>query len=247
MHPVKSLIAQIKKGHPDAAERLGLMESEVSGGLGSWRGEAAAALVEALSHKNPKMRFEAAWALGGFREHAAGAIPSLVQLLKDPDNEVRAQAAESLSCIGLAPQFIPQAIDALSDENPVVRECVAWALAHLKAQAAAAVPALIAALADPVGHVRQRAAVTLGEIGAAAGDAVPVLFRLILAGDEGDPIDLVLALQSICAQNDAAAGTVRELLAARDQPVPQALAIPLARAATEVPGAERHGPSGRDT
>ena len=60
MTTIEQLIQDVRRGSAKAAERLGLLESDVPGGLGALRGEAIAALLESLTNHMASIRFEAA-------------------------------------------------------------------------------------------------------------------------------------------------------------------------------------------
>ena len=120
-------------------------------------------LVAALHDPDPRLRGEAARALGALG--SPRAVPELIAVLQtDANPDTRMAAAHSL---GLFSDH--RAVDALlarladRSENPRVRGFAAEALAGPGERRA--VPALIAALGDPSVEVRFWAAFALGEIG----------------------------------------------------------------------------------
>jgi HEAT repeat protein len=75
-------------------------------------------------------------------------VPALIQVLADPDAEVRGEAAAALREVGGPAR--PQLIEALRDPRRAVR----WGAAHVLAatppgEATAVVPALVEALKEP--------------------------------------------------------------------------------------------------
>jgi len=97
--------------------------------------------------------------------------------MKDKDDEVRWAAASALEYIAVEAKVeeVPALIDALKDNNVIVRAHSAWALGHLGEKGKEALPALVAALKDDHVYVKARAALALGAIG---GKAQPVVSAL---------------------------------------------------------------------
>ncbi len=164
-------------------------------------------LITELGHKETKDRKNAARALGSIGEGAVDAVPALIQLLQDQDEDprVRLKAEWALGKTG-----VPEAIKAveyavqrrkakklikeLQDQNPEVR---ANALHKLVEIGEDAVPALIQALQDQDSNVRNNAARALGSIGEGAVDAVPALIQLLKDQDEWVRINAAWALEEI--------------------------------------------------
>jgi hypothetical protein len=97
--------------------------------------EAVPVMRDALRHKNPQVRLEAATMLGCLGPQAIPAVPDLVQSLKDADADVRATSARALEAIFSQADFGPEAGDAagalraaLGDESASVREAATSAL-----------------------------------------------------------------------------------------------------------------------
>ena len=80
----------------------------------------------------------------------ASSVPALIDALKDPNPDVRVQAARSLARMGDSGKAaVPILIERLHDPNEEVRQASARALGQMGAAAADAVPALIAILKSP--------------------------------------------------------------------------------------------------
>jgi len=93
---------------------------------------------------------------------AAAALPPLIQVLRDPDRNLRRAAAESLGAIA-DPQAVPTLLIALEDEHWSVRCAAATALGRIGS--GKALPALAQRLQDEDATVRRAALAALGEIG----------------------------------------------------------------------------------
>jgi HEAT repeat protein len=96
------------------------------------------------SHQSPKVRAEAAWALG-FHSSGSRAVPALLRALGDrtEDTDVRCHAAEALG--HLVPErehaeVLAALLHALTDREPEVRFWAAFALGNLGDERA--IPAL---------------------------------------------------------------------------------------------------------
>ena len=108
------------------------------------------------------------------------SIPDLIELLEDPEWNVRKNAAIALTAWGPeAEPAVPALIEALSDEEWQVRKPAAQALAAIGPASQSAIPALIEALQDEEWHVRKPAAQALAAIGSAAQSAIPALVEAL--------------------------------------------------------------------
>lgn len=105
---------------------------------------AVPALIDALKHRNSKVRYNAAFGLKEIGKEAAAAVPALIEALEDRKNnpEVRAKAAEALGCI--SEEAVPALVKALQDcgLRKSIRLSAAMALRTLGEKAGEAVPAL---------------------------------------------------------------------------------------------------------
>lgn len=106
---------------------------------------------------------------------AADAIPNLVEMMQDKDDDVRKAALNAIRKIG------PSAVQALSEALPA---STWWAKAEILkmletfgSKAKAALPALIALLNDNDQDVRRRAAMIIGKFATEGSSAAPSLYK----------------------------------------------------------------------
>jgi len=152
-------------------------------------------LVKALKNGKPGERVIAAEALGELGPKAAGAIPGLVEVIRDtptpdpsePEWSREESAAhfllmaswDALECIG--PKAVPALIDLLAHQDVEIRGRAAAALEVIGAGAADAVPALIKRLNEGENQwVYLNALKALAAIGPKAEAAVPTLIKTVL-------------------------------------------------------------------
>ncbi len=121
-----------------AAEALAqqLMETTecnatTSTALGAIGKPAVPHLMRALSSAHPESRKWAADALGKLAEHAGAAVPGVVKLLEDPDEDVRGAAVFALRDFGpqAHPAATPKLLEMLGSDDEVIRADVVDALA----------------------------------------------------------------------------------------------------------------------
>jgi HEAT repeat protein len=149
-------------------------------------GPAARALVPALGQHlredgAPGVRAGCARALAGIGSR--GGVTVLFAALDDPNETVRAAAAQALSRIGPTAEDVPALVGAVASPDRYVAAFAAWSLGNLGALAEPAVDALARALArDETNAV---VAGALARIGPAAGAAVPELLRALGSDDHG--------------------------------------------------------------
>lgn len=113
------------------------------------------------------------------------AIRLLAEALSDREPQIRELAALALIEFGADARYaLPELIQALQDESPVVRRRVIRAIGVIGQVAVDdALPSLIAATEDSEESVVLQAISTLGELGASATAAVPALISALWTGD----------------------------------------------------------------
>jgi len=160
-------------------------------------GEVVSALIEGLGNDSPSTRWGAALALKEMGSRAASAVPTLVRLLEeDDDNDVRRVAAEALGDIGEQEEAVPALTQALEDKYWRVRRAAVRALVKIGPHSDV-VPGLAQAMSDTDPRVRSAAAQALGDVGTRATEAVPPLVQA-LEDDSGIVREAaVLALKGI--------------------------------------------------
>jgi len=143
-----------------------------------------------LNHPNKYVRISAIWALKDLG--AKEAIPDIVPLLKDQDENIRGRVVEALSKLG-AKEAIPDIVPLLKDSDEVVRCSAVDALKELGAKEA--IPALVPLLKDSDEVVRRSAVDALKELG--AKEAIPALVPLLKDSDKAVRRRAVEALDSL--------------------------------------------------
>jgi HEAT repeat protein len=141
--------------------------------------------IEQLNNTDVRIRARAALRLGEIDLNSRGnlkqrAIPELIALLKDPDAEVRANAAIALYNLpSESNTVVPALIEALKDPNAEVRAEVVTALGNMGRTDAfiELLNALTNASKDENSTVRSNAAIAIGNIG--SEEAIPVLIEAL--------------------------------------------------------------------
>lgn len=147
------------------------------------------ALSEATKDENYAVRRGAAYVLS---EYGADAVAPLLDALKDKDDRVRFEAADSLGVVGpVADKAIPPLLAlALSDPEPKVRKKALTAILCIQGMhrfrddPVKAVPVLIESLQHKLPQTRWEAAQILGAIGPQAKEAVGGLTKAIQDKDQ---------------------------------------------------------------
>jgi HEAT repeat protein len=148
--------------------------------LGHIGAPAVTVLMEALRSRNADVRRRAVSALGGVGPDAAAALPQLISMLADPDEETRAAVTKALGTIGTGPAavaVVPGLLAALKDPDRLVRKAAAEALATIGARDERTIPALASMMRDRDREVKYAAHDGLSKIGMPAFPALRALFR----------------------------------------------------------------------
>lgn len=142
--------------------------------------EAARRIEPLLMDRSHDIRLAALMLFISKMSPTSGAVPALVSMLEDPDERIRARAAQALGRIEPGPSQAVSVLQArLQDPSSWVRICAAHALASIGTlrSAGAALPLLAAELTDSQADKfrRRQAAISLGKLGPLAEDAIPSL------------------------------------------------------------------------
>jgi HEAT repeat protein len=171
---VESLIVALTD--PDAHVRRVAVASLGAIAPAPQRADAVEALVPLLKTGD---RVAAVEALARFGPRASPAVPALIQVLGDADEDARWNAADALGQIGPeARAAVPRLIAVLKDESAEVREHSAESLGQIGAEPESVIPALVMTLKDENPKVRRDAARSLGQFGPKATTAVLALQAL---------------------------------------------------------------------
>jgi HEAT repeat protein len=142
--------------------------------------------IRGTNHPTAYIRAYAASEIGAIGPAAKVAVPALIILLHDKDNDVRASAARALGAIGpTAIAAVPALIEELDDPWRYVSDAAAVALGNVGPDAKNAVPALMHILQSEWLMNRRHAAETLGKIGPDAKAATATLVEAMI-DDDGD-------------------------------------------------------------
>lgn len=126
-------------------------------------------VIDALVHKSPEVRREAATFLAGTASQRerwiTNIVPVLIDALSDSESSVRVRTAQALCLLGERAQLaVPALTEALKDEESFVRQWVATALGAIGPSAEAAIPALTESLLDDDEFVRDEASLAIDSI-----------------------------------------------------------------------------------
>jgi HEAT repeat protein len=128
------------------------------------------------------------------------AVPTLVQLLEDPEPEVRARAADALRRVGRKAASADRPLQTvLDDSSPLVRLNAMEALWAITGDAAVTVERAATMLDEPDRDLRRRAFLLLVEAGSRPGGeaAVPLLEQLAESSDPRQRQQAMIGLREI--------------------------------------------------
>ena len=161
--------------HSDTAEpALEILNFYASNNQMSPGPEVTAALLQAMTSANRRVRQLAANTVNLFRVDADLAIPALIRTLRDPAAEVRATSAMGLGYRPRASVIVPALTEALDDPDFYVRRNAVWRLGMFGSNAAPAVPRIVGCLSDTNVEVRTKATNAIKLIDAEAAKAAGV-------------------------------------------------------------------------
>jgi HEAT repeat protein len=160
-------------------------------------GPAAAGAVPALLNALREGRTPPTAFSWALGQIGAPAVPGLADTLRATDEDARARAVDALVVIG--PPAHDALIHALRDTSPRTRACAAMALGRMGPSAEAASELLIAAR-DPDEEVRHYAAQALGQAGP---DVVPALLAALHSVDPAVRLAAVAALEQRPERRDS--------------------------------------------
>ncbi len=160
-------------------------------------------LLQALSHDGPFERVQSAM-LQGRMVRPSETVRSLLDLLNDPDRDVRVVAITALGEYGgEAHRTLPLLRTvlkdiALRDSEESVRAAAVRAVLQVGPQPGSEVAGLVQSLQDELAAVRFHAAIALGEFGREAEPAIPGLIQICLRDpDPGVRVEAAVALWKI--------------------------------------------------
>jgi hypothetical protein len=129
-------------------------------------------LQKALKDPAPQVRLLAAEALNRIAPDtivSAKAVPVVIEVLKNPDDQVAYRAARLLGEMRQEPSVeVPALIEAAESTNTLVACSALWSLGQFPDQVKTTEPALLNALKNPAGSIRHSAANALKAIDPAA-------------------------------------------------------------------------------
>jgi HEAT repeat protein len=154
----------------------------------------------------------------------SSAIPNLIELLKDEDQENRSLATITLAKIGSeAESAIPALVIALQDNDEYVRRFAAAALGKIGVEA---LPALFEAVQSQNATTRELAASALGDVG---NQATPGLIKILNGGKIEVRRSTISALSQIGADAKSVLPEIIDALGDKDVAVRNTAAITLGR------------------
>ena len=143
----------------------------------------------------------AAWSLAAI---GADAVPSLMELLEEPNPRLKQRATGALGLVGAAAEpAVPALVKNLKSPDRDVRMLAADALGWIGKRPDLAVPALIEALKDSDIGVGIYAAESLGRFGDRATNAIPALLENFAARDYRIRQSAAVALSRISPETTA--------------------------------------------
>jgi HEAT repeat protein len=236
LRPLHEIVLARTAGHVDAANVSPVAEALVKG-LESDHLEiqdAAAGMLCAMEDLNagtmtpvllnivrngtPSSRRHAVIVLGHLGEEADKAVPVLVELLENAQEDKRLLGSVARALGEMGPEAkaaIPALMSLLEKEDSCTRAVVVRALGNIGPAAVEAVPALAAAMADE--DIRLLAVKALGQIGPSAASAISDLLRAARTDDREVRLAAVVSFGQIGPAAGPSAPFLAEIVTSQDQ------------------------------
>jgi hypothetical protein len=148
-----------------------------------------------IRDRNPVGKFEDAVGLVVGKEPDPAAVPMLIELLEDEDDQVCFAACQALAANGnAAREAVPRLLEMLGHSNLFYQRNASHALAAIGPDATA-LDILIGALTDEDPWVNYHAAISVGKLGPQGKEAVPALLNLITSSKAKEEIISELAVE----------------------------------------------------
>lgn len=171
---IPGLVDLLQRQESFARRQLTAITSRLPGRLGG------RAFSWASRKDTIRYRSAAARSLGLLGPVAEPAIPVLIGALRDPETQVRWDAAGALGRIGQP--AVPELLRVLAESGGFARNCAAYALGQIGAAAEPALPQLIESFTDTNRDLRASAAYSAAAIGA---PSMLALSNVLYHGDPG--------------------------------------------------------------
>lgn len=164
-------------------------------------------VLDLLRTTDNRVSPQAAETLAQLGPLAKAAIPELVEMLKDSNQNTRLEAARLLSRLGPAGAKAagPVLIEQLMDSEPSQQYQVFGLIQGFPdLDLGPAIPGLIEMLKRPELNSRSWAVLILGQLGPAAKEALPALREIVRESQPSSRLQIVTALKQIAGEDDPA-------------------------------------------
>ncbi len=212
---VDTIITALKD--PDAKVREEAVQAVEA--FGPWALDAFPDILIAINDEDPKVAKAAMWALKEMGPRSAEAVPLVLSRLTDENSSIRITAVATLGEIASAEVAIEPLIEALGDEDELVRGLAAGSLGKFGEDAYPALPGLIETIYVSENKYVDFSIRTIGNIGPKAKEtAEPVLLKVLDVAEETSlPFYYTVdALISIGTDKTALKNTALEFIAGDD-------------------------------
>lgn len=153
-----------------------------------YQGKSLSAWLPALKDKDPKVRAQAVAAMKSFGPRAKPAIPRLIPLLTDTEENICSIAADALFAIGT--KAVPALIEATKSKEEgfygwISRGNALGVLARLSPKEKAALPAIVEATRHPDSETRRTAVALLSDCGKDSPKALDAVIHALEDENQG--------------------------------------------------------------